>query len=229
MDSRFQLVLIPGLGADYRQWEPQALAFPGLIVPAWISPQPGETLPNYAARLAETIPCQQPLVLGGSSFGGMLACEMAPHLRPKAVVLIGSCRSPVALRRGVRLLRPILCRIPCWAIKIAKRLAPLGVQTFRRLEPRFRRLCATMFQQSDPRWVQWALGAILQWQPTPFAGTPVFHIHGRRDRMIRASRVKPDRMLPDAGHLLNLSHAGQVNDFIRTVISSALQGQALAH
>ncbi len=218
--ERFQLVLLPGLGADCRQWEPQAAAFPSLMVPPWIPPLRGDTLPSYAARWPETVPRRKPLVLGGSSFGGMLACEMARHLQPRAVILVGSCRSPNALNRGVLWLRPILCRIPCWGIRTAKPLAPLAVQTFRNLKPEFRRLCATMFKAADPQWMRWAIGAILGWQPTPLADTPVFQIHGRRDRMIRASMVAADCLLPDGGHLLNLSHAAQVNDFIRKVFAS---------
>ena len=219
--NRFQLVLLPGLGADYHQWEPQNLAFPGLVVPPWIPPLRTDTLPTYAARLAETVPRQKPLILGGSSFGGMLACEMARHLQPKAIILIGSCRSINSLNRGVLSLRAILCRIPCWGIRLTKPLAPFAVQTFRNLKPEFRRLCASMFWEADPVWMRWAIGAILRWQPTLLADTPVFHIHGQRDRMIRASTVTPDCLIPDGGHLINLSHAVQVNDFIRKVLAFA--------
>ena len=77
-----------------------------------------------------------------------------------------------------------------------------------------------MFQEADPGLMRWAIGAILSWQPTPLADTPVFHIHGQRDRMIRASTVAPDCLLPDGGHLINLSHAAEVNDFIRKVLTS---------
>jgi pimeloyl-ACP methyl ester carboxylesterase len=77
-----------------------------------------------------------------------------------------------------------------------------------------------MFQEADPEFVRWAIGAILRWQPTPPADMPVFHIHGRRDRMIRAAKVTPDVMVPDGGHLINLSHPGQVNDFIHKVLAS---------
>ncbi len=215
MDDRWQLVLIPGLGADERQWEPQRQAFPDLLVPPWIPPDRDDTLPSYAARLAATIPRERPIVLGGSSFGGMVACEMAGHLQPKALVLVGSCRRPEAIRRDVRWLRPILSHVPAWGVAAAKPLAPLVLFTFGGLTPEQKRLCAAMFRASDRRWLRWAIGAILHWRPTPIAGPRVFQIHGRRDRMIRASRVAADVMLPDGGHLINLSHAEQVNEFIR--------------
>ena len=132
-------------------------------------------------------------------------------------MLIGSCRSSQALHAGVRLLRPLLMRVPAWGIAAAKPLAPVAVQTFRRLTPDQRRHLAKAFWESDCRFVSWAIRAILSWQPGPIGDTPVFHIHGRRDRMIRAARVAADVMLPDGGHIINLTHADEVNAFIRNV------------
>ena len=145
----------------------------------------------------------------------MLACEMAGQLRPKALVLVGSCRRPEAIRRDVRWLRPILSHVPGWGVAAAKPLAPLVLFTFGGLTPEQKRLCAAMFRASDRRWLRWAIGAILHWRPTPIVGPRVFQIHGRRDRMIRVSRVAADVVVPDGGHLINLSHAEQVNEFIR--------------
>ena len=139
-----QLILIPGLASDERLWEPQRREFADALVPSWIAPLGGETLPSYAARLAETIPQDRPLVLIGCSMGGMLACEMARRLRPKAVILVASCRSPRAIRGEVRLLRPILSRLPVWGVRLVQPLAPLAARTLRRTPRRrsiYARLC----------------------------------------------------------------------------------------
>ena len=116
----FQLILLPGLGADHRLLEPQRAAFPQLVVPPWIPPRKRESLPQYAARMAETVTPSRdvPLILGGVSFGGMLAYEMARYLKPDAVVLIASCRTRRvfvrSMRRGVGSCRSFRCRRGAW-------------------------------------------------------------------------------------------------------------------
>ena len=92
-----KLILIPGLGTDERLFERQRSAFPDLWVPPWILVRGNEGLADYAARMAGVIANKQtePFVLGGVSLGGMLAYEIARHVKPQAVVLIASCRTPL--------------------------------------------------------------------------------------------------------------------------------------
>ena len=88
------VVFLPGLGADGRLFTSQREVFPDLLTPPWPPPAPDESLPGYAVRLAGTLPLARPLVLGGCSFGGMVACEMARILKPDALVLMGSVSRP---------------------------------------------------------------------------------------------------------------------------------------
>jgi len=221
-DRPFNLILLPGLGADGRQFEAQRAEFPDLVVPPWIAPLPRESLPDHAARMAATVPHGPNVVLGGSSFGGMVAYEMARHVRPAAVVLIGSCRSPRGIRPVLRLLRPIVPLVPAATLGIAKWLAPAGVRVFSRLEPEQRKLCVAMFRDADPRFVKWAVRAILQWRPGPAPDdVPVRQIHGAGDRVIQAGRVQADVLIPDGGHLINMTQAEQVNRFLRQAAEGA--------
>lgn len=216
MNLAFQLILLPGLGADHRLLEPQRREFPQLIVPAWIPPRKNESLPDYAARMAETVrPSRDaPLLLGGVSFGGMLAYEMARHLKPDAVVLIASCRRRRGFRPVCRAGRWLLPLVPVQAWDIAKLLAGPVVRLRIGVPPARRDLAVTMFRESDSRFMHWVLQAILRWQPTPLEGIRVCHIHGGRDRLIPARRVEADKIIPDGGHLINVTHAEEVNAFL---------------
>ncbi|KKK57660.1 hypothetical protein LCGC14_3052250, partial [marine sediment metagenome] len=183
-EDPFQLVLLPGLGADHRQFQPQQAAFADCLVPPWIPPQRGESLAGYAIRMAATVEPRSPMVLGGSSFGGMVAYEMANHLKPKALVLIGSCRSGKATGLPFRarwLLGPLVSPS---LLKLAKPIAPLAGALLRGSLRRYRRLCVAMFREADPAFMSWAVRAILTWEPSSVPDAPVFQIHGSNDRVI---------------------------------------------
>ena len=100
-----RLVLLPGLGTTGELFRPQRRAFPDLEVPPWLDPHRGESLPGYGRRMAAALaPGPSDLVLGGVSFGGMVALEMARHLPTRAVGLIASCVSSQVLTSVARVL-----------------------------------------------------------------------------------------------------------------------------
>jgi pimeloyl-ACP methyl ester carboxylesterase len=212
-----QLVLLPGLGADHRMFAPQAAAFERLSVPAWILPRDREGLPEYAERFAESVHFSGsgPRVLGGVSLGGMLAYEMARYVPADALVLIATCRTRRGLGHWRRLIGPIVPRAPLGVFRFAQHLAP-ATTVFRRGRSRsMQRTLVRMFQEADVALMRWALGALLRWQPSRPAALPTFQIHGARDRVIFASGIEADELIPDGGHLINLTHAQRVNAFIR--------------
>ncbi|HLA86184.1 MAG TPA: alpha/beta hydrolase [Thermoguttaceae bacterium] len=220
MARPFQLTFLPGLGADWRMFDPQAGAFPGLVVPPWIATERGETLPHYAGRLAETIARRGdgPMVLGGVSLGGMIAYEMARHLKPDSLVLIATCRTREGLAR-YRPLAPLARRLPDGAMRLAKWLSPAAVRCLSGWPPEIQRLGIDMFRRADSRFMRWALPALIDWEPSEHPSLPIFQIHGRLDRAIPAARVQADQMVEDGGHLINLTHPTVVNAFIENVIS----------
>lgn len=78
-----------------------------------------------------------------------------------------------------------------------------------------------MFSECDAWLTRWAVSAILNWNPRPLEGVPIFQIHGPHDRVIPAKYVEPDVLLPSGGHLINLTHADEVNAFIEKVIAKS--------
>jgi len=215
-----KLLLLPGLGADARQFEPQRVAFPNLIAPSWIRPHSNETLPDYAGRMAETAPRGERLVLGGSSFGGMVAWEMARHVRPKAVVLIGSCTGPEGIAPLLGGLRPLSAALSPAFVGMAKKAAPLAIRLFGPRERAHREICLRMFRDADANWIRWGVRAILAWQPSkPCPDVPVRHIHGARDRVLPVGRSAADRIISGGGHLINMTHADEVNGLLRDVLA----------
>ncbi|MDY0167014.1 MAG: alpha/beta hydrolase [Thermoguttaceae bacterium] len=219
-----KLILLPGVGADARLFEPQRAAFPDLLVPEWLPPEPKEPLPHYAARMAEAMAPlfegAEPVVLGGVSFGGMVAYEAARHVRPAAVVQIASCRSRHAVRAMLRLTRPVAATMLPSALRVAKMMSPMAVELLTNLKTKQRNFFVEMFKEADPAFMKWALTTILDWEPAPPPDVPVRQIHGRRDLLISVSNVEADEVIPNGGHLINMTHPAEVNAFIRKAVNS---------
>jgi pimeloyl-ACP methyl ester carboxylesterase len=224
MSDSCRVVLLPGLGADGRLLAPQRGVLGDLEVPPWIAPRGPEGLPEYAQRLAATVSCRRPAVLGGVSLGGMLAFEMARHLQPGVVVLISSCRSGQSVRPSLRLLRALVRPLPAWAIRCTQRLSPLLSGIVIGATPPQRKMCVAMYRAADVHFIQWALRAITRWRPAPLESVPVLAIHGAKDRLIPLGRVRADEIIPDGGHLINLTHADDVNRFLRQAVEIASSG-----
>jgi pimeloyl-ACP methyl ester carboxylesterase len=217
-----RLVLIPGLGTDARLFEVQRTAFPHLETPAWIEPRRREPLAAYARRLAASIDPSTPMVLGGVSLGGMLALEMARHLPVRRLALIGSCRSPAAVRpwlfHAERASRPW----PTWLLARMTVISPLVVGLGGTIPEDSRRLLVRMTQEVPMSFIRWGGRAILSWPGCPDPGVPVSHIHGGRDWVLPLRRgVAATRIVDQGSHVLNLSHPAEVNDFLRDELQAA--------
>jgi len=212
--SDCRLILLPGLGADARLLDPQRAVFPRLEVPPWLPHEPGETLPHYAQRMAATVAPSEHFYLGGVSFGGMVALEMAVQLRPQAVFLVASCRTGRAIAPHLRYFGRFASILPERTFAAAAALSPLFLSKFGRLTAAQEALFKEMLADVEPDFVRWGIDAITSWEGNPALDMPVYQIHGGDDQLIPAKSVPADRVVPGGGHLLNVTHREEVNTFI---------------
>jgi pimeloyl-ACP methyl ester carboxylesterase len=203
------------MGAEERLFEPQREAFPQLVVPKWITPLPGESLAAYAARFARHVDPAGPCYVGGASFGGFVAIEAARHLDARACFLIGSARGPGELPLRIRSLRRLRRLLPVLPLGLAKALAglSLGASGWAMSPPTGRVL--RQLVDADAAFLRWACGAVLSWDEPAAMDVPIHQIHGARDHVLPARRTKADVVVPGAGHVLSLTHAEEVNRFLR--------------
>lgn len=211
---KYRLIFLPGLGADSRLFAHQQKAFKNSVAPPWLIPSRGESLASYARGWAKKLKLKPGCFLAGVSFGGMVAQEMARWVRPQAVILISSCRSsaniPFYLKMAGSLLTwprfsKGLCRI---FPEMSGRF--LGART-----PQQRDLLIRMFMETPNDFAKWTVNVIRRWGGCEPAGARIYHIHGEKDHLIPLRSVKPDQVIPGGGHLINLTHPGEVNKFIQ--------------
>jgi len=209
-----RFILIPGMGADERLFGPQRAYGFDFEVPRMPIPGPGDDMTAYAARVRDLLALDGPCVVGGVSFGGMLACELAALCHARCALLIASCRSRAAIpryywlaERVSRFLPDGLIRRRCIASsRILARLESLNHQQYR--------LIRDMSVDVPVLFLRRVGRMILRWDGTSLPSCPRYQIHGQIDRVIPLKGNEPDEIVADGGHLINLTHAEQVNRFL---------------
>lgn len=214
MSAPCPLLLFSGLAADQSVFAHQLTDIPGLVVPSWQKPHADEDLDAYCCRWADELRPLQPRFLGGASFGGIVALEVAQRLQPDAVFLIGSVRSPAEIPRRIRHLRVFRSLLPAvplralqWSARVTARL------------PHHRALrhllgIARLFGAADPDVVRWSARQILEWRQTPVLKCPVYAIHGDADPIFPLRGCHPDAIVRGGGHVISLTHPEQVTAFL---------------
>ncbi|MGK0157256.1 MAG: pimeloyl-ACP methyl ester carboxylesterase [Neolewinella sp.] len=223
------LALLPGLGADARLFEDLRPHAPAFVTPDWQAPLPRESLRDYAARWAPTLRSELgdgPLVLGGMSFGGQLALELARHLQPNALVLLSSHPDASELtpsfRRQVRMLSVLPDALLRWGMR---RLAMPAIARREHLSKEQRERLVAMARDTDLAFFRWASVATTSWswQPGAALPCPLQRLHGEHDRIIPLGRREGVDLL-DAGHLIPMTHAEQVGAWLHAAMRYARLG-----
>ena len=221
--SRPRLVLFSGLGIDGGVFVRQRALAVRLETPTYPDPLPEETLRTYAVRLARQIRPAEPgeaLYLGGLSFGAGVALEAARVLRPRGVFMLSAGTSGKAISsylapalEGVRHMTP-------WQLRQALRLTPLMLRMVGRADRAARGIMLGLVPRVNPKLCIWGGPAILRWEfeggraALETAGVRVHHLHGEIDYIVPLKNVTPDRVVPGAGHAVNVTHAAEVNRYI---------------
>lgn len=207
------LILLPGMMADHRLLAEQQAAFPNLIIPPWPEHHPSDTIASFAEKIADPLRPIGPCVVGGVSFGGIVALELARHLNSPGCILISSISSPREMPFRFRILRPIgFLPEPAFnATTFA--ITRLFRSSMRRgVKRRSDQMLASPF-------FSWATRAILRWKGCDPA-IPIAQIHGDSDLTFPIGLTQPDHVVKGAGHMLVATHSDIVNEFIKQFVAS---------
>jgi pimeloyl-ACP methyl ester carboxylesterase len=206
-----RIYLLPGLGADKRMYERQIKILPEAIVIEHLPPVKAQTLAQYAKRIAALIDTSQPFILIGTSLGGMVAIELTQLLKPEKVILMASIKSldemPV-LFRSMKYLR-LHRLIPGSFYKkmnslMIKRLDGRG-------DAEAARVIRSMMETTQPEFIDWAINAVVNWNPPKNIPVQVIHLHGTADQLFPISKIKNVIAVKNGSHVMNITKSEEVN------------------
>jgi pimeloyl-ACP methyl ester carboxylesterase len=212
-----RLVLFTGMGADPRLLETVKVEGAEVLAPRHLEPEPGERLESYAERAAERHRIAQDDVVGGTSFGGMIAAQIAKRRRVAGLVLLGSCVRPSKLPASYVWAEKAGKLIPDWAFA-ARSWRPILRWRFAPLTPEAEACILAMAKDYPVKRLRDFGRMVVGWPGVQKLDCPLLSIHGDRDRIIPLRSAEPGLVLENAGHAFTLTHAAAMNAAVRSFL-----------
>ena len=217
------IYLIPGLGADQRNYPVCWRELPGCTCLEWPEYHGETSLPAVARRMAEAWQIPDDAVLVGNSFGGAVACELAKLQPVHTLVLVASATSRESFAAAARM--KVLTRIlPLQVIQVLLRWSQPALEAIwgRSATPSTRGILDSiqMFTVCQSGFYRNMFQAISTWEGFLDDKTRLIRVHGSHDKTVIVP-TKADLWL-EGGHLISMTHARECVDFIRTqIVTSA--------
>ncbi|MET0394174.1 MAG: alpha/beta hydrolase [Chitinophagaceae bacterium] len=213
---------LSGLGADEKIFRNLRLDGYELKHIAWLRPKKKETIQAYAARMAEAIPEDNPIVIG-VSFGGMMAIEIARQRPLRKLILISSIKSKDELPRWMRMTGRLRLNrfLPVSSNRLTERFDNdrLGVsnEEEKQMVQDYRRSADKVYQE-------WAINEIVNWK-NEWIPDCLVHIHGEFDKMFPLKRITADHVIKGATHFMVYNSAAAVSECINKVLAEEKSGK----
>ena len=233
-----RLILLPGLGADAELFYPQQDHFGDRLTviddlgheALWRSrPSMAAAADLIAEHLIQTAACSSGYVLGGMSFGGSLALEVAQRLvnddrsvSPAAVALIASNRTSPSISRSFRVNRALGACLPRPLVRRGLTWAAKGFARREGLDDADRQRLLNMAGRVNVDQLMWGAKAIANWRYTDAdaeaLGVPIEQLHGRHDWVIPIAPRHVTETIDDGKHLITWTHRYQTNAWLEQVV-----------
>lgn len=169
----------------------------------WPDYKDEKSLSEVANRIISQYQINKEMIVGGSSLGGMVAIEIAKIVGIKKIILIGSTTQPEFINPLLQKLSGLADYTP---VKIIQIFAG-KVNQYSNNE------LLSMFEESNSEFIKAMCKALFEWEGLGNYKCYVFQIHGKQDIVIFPPKENI-KIIPDGGHLISMSHADIVANFI---------------
>ncbi|MFD0749472.1 alpha/beta hydrolase [Mucilaginibacter calamicampi] len=212
-----KIFLIAGMGADTRIYNNIELPDEDEVIPVdWINPDISDTLTTYAQKLIKQYNITYNSIVIGNSLGGMIAIEIAKLIPLNKVILISSIKTIDEAPGYFSFFK----MLPLYKIIPGKIYTRMGVTIrpiFGGMSPQQLWLFKDMLSKSSPKFLKWAMGAVLKWKNTTVPPN-VYHIIGDKDRVFNYKRIKNTTLVKGGTHIMIFDKAKEINKILKGIL-----------
>lgn len=215
--TSFPIYAIPGMGVDSRIFKELRLD-QEIHFLEWDDPfGERESLSDYAQRFAVKLP-EEPFILLGLSFGGILAQEISRFKPVEGIILLSSIRDESGLPWHMKLMQWVpyyhLSR-GNWRIKTMPLWGPFVGLT----DPKEIQFLQEVFAEFSAFYRMWAIRSLVHWQrDESLPEIPLFHIHGSKDEIFPVALQQADIVIDGGTHSMVFQRAEEVSAAIEAGI-----------
>lgn len=209
--------IFSGLGADQRVFEQIDFGtYSPKFIP-WKFVSKNETLSSYAIKMSEEFPENEPFLLIGISFGGILAQEVSKLYPQARILLLASVQYYYQLPLFMRLAGKLNLEklIP---IQLTLKLKRANYWFFGCKTDSEKEILNQVLKETDPIMARWAIGEIMRWKQEKTIDAPLIHIHGDSDKIFPIKKVSPDYVVKNGSHFMTVSQPMLLSRLIRTAL-----------
>jgi esterase/lipase len=206
---------ISGLGADERIFKRLSIKANLHFLP-WVAFDKYDDLPCYAQKMAASIPEKNPTLLG-LSFGGMIATEIANMMPVKQVFLVSTAKTKEEIPEMNSFIE-FLIDHHLMPYGLFKKPTPMLYERFGAETEDAKKMLDAIMQDTDTKFLGWALKAILNWQNTVIPAG-IIHTHGTADKIIPPANIIADYWIRDGTHMMIYNKADDVSTIINSYLN----------
>ncbi len=217
---RIPVYFIPGLAASPAIFENIKLnetEFEMFFL-EWKIPHKGETLQEYAQRMAKDIKHKNPVLIG-VSFGGILVQEINKIIPVQKTIIISSvkCNKEFPRRMKFAKLTKIYKLFPTAVLQNIEKYIPESINE-KYLKGR-KELYKTYLSVRDKLYLEWALEQVIMWdRETPDKN--IIHIHGSNDEIFPIKYIQDCIVLEKGTHIMILNRHKWLNEKLPELIKN---------
>lgn len=176
----------------------------------WEIPNLGESLSDYAKRIAEKVTHENPVLIG-VSFGGVLVQEMKSFLNPSKVIIISSVKSNLEFPRRFKMAKTTKA-YKLMPTKLLENIELLAKFSFGSSIVKQRlALYEKFLAVRDKRYLDWAIEQIINWERKDI-DEEVIHIHGDADEVFPPKYIKNFIPVKSGTHIMILTKYRWLNE-----------------
>lgn len=204
---------ISGFGADERIFSKINFWGNDVHFIQWKIPEKHESIESYASRMQQEITHPNPILIG-LSFGGMMSVEIAKLIPVEKIILVSSvcCRKELPFYMKLTSALNLNRLIPMKPYPILEPIENrnLGVETKEE-----KKLLKEYRKNLNLQYSNWAIDQVVNWK-NEWLPPNFIHIHGTKDHIFPIGKIiKPDYKIRNAGHLLLMNNADEVNGILK--------------